>query len=57
MRLQKTLASNVFKEMFGALISVESLAVTFQEARDLKIVLFIHAKKMHPVRWNPRSLV
>lgn len=56
MRLQKTLTSNVFKEMFGALISVESLAVTLQEARDLKIVLFIHAKKCTlsdgtPDRW------
>ena len=52
-RLQKNLASNVFKEMFGALISVESLAVTLQEARDLKIVHFIHAKKNTPCPMDP----
>eukprot|EP00435_Cladocopium_sp_Y103_P025967 s444_g6.t1 len=47
-RLQKTLASNIFSEMFGALIAVETLAVTLQEAREFKIVHFIRAKKNTP---------
>ena len=53
LRIQKNLASNVFREMFAALIAVESLAVTLPEGRDLKIVHFIHAKKNTPCPGDP----